>query len=83
MGIGSTSITVFGVGPSFFGSLEGFQSETYAPVITVGPSTSTVYLPPDQSLYDVTIDVVLTAVPVNGFKARSIYINVAKQTPAI
>jgi hypothetical protein len=73
-----------GAGPSYFGTLEGFTSSLpFVKSITTGPSTSTVYTPPDQALYNTTVDAILTATPVSGPRERSIFINVQKVTPAL
>jgi hypothetical protein len=82
VGTGSSETTISAVGNAYFGALDGFSSPTYAPIITVGPSTSTVYYPPPQDFYSKTINAVLTAVPTNGYKNRSLYIEVQRSTPS-
>jgi len=82
-GTGSSATTISANGNSYFGALEGTPAQPpYLPVITVGPSTSTVYFGPPQEFFSKTIDAVLTAVPVDGSANRSLYISVQKTLPA-
>jgi hypothetical protein len=63
----------------FIGTLDGFTSPKVVPLITVGPSYSTQYMPPDQSLADGPTYATLIAVPANGGQSRQIMITVLGQ----
>jgi hypothetical protein len=66
-------------GPSYFGTLRGFTTnQVFVDNITIGPSFSAQYLPPDPALYKTNIHAVLTAVPTNGAAQRSIQLSVQR-----
>ena len=77
VGLGSSATTISRRGSSYFGVLENYEGTAYAPIITVPtPSTSTIYFPAPPDFYDGTLQVTVTATPLNGDKARSIYLEV-------